>query len=45
CFSLVGLAVAVADAHPAVIKKADLVLEKKGGFGAVRELCDMILNA
>ena len=44
CFSLVGLAVAVADAHPAVIKKADLVLKKKGGFGAVRELCDMILN-
>ncbi|TFG48218.1 MAG: N-acylneuraminate cytidylyltransferase [Anaerolineales bacterium] len=44
CFSLVGFTVAVADAHPSVINKADLVLKKKGGFGAVRELCDMLLG-
>jgi N-acylneuraminate cytidylyltransferase len=43
CFPLVGLAVAVADAHPDLIQKADLVLKKKGGEGAVRELCDQIL--
>ncbi len=43
CFPLVGLAVAVADAHPLVRKQAQLVLGKKGGYGAVRELCDLIL--
>ncbi len=44
CFPLVGLAVAVADANPAVIEKAGLVLKKKGGYGAVRELCDLLLK-
>lgn len=43
CFSLVGTAAAVADAHPAVREKADLILETAGGAGAVRELADMIL--
>ena len=43
-FSEVGFAVAPADAHPDVIQGADLVLSKKGGEGAVRELCDMILT-
>jgi N-acylneuraminate cytidylyltransferase len=45
CFPLVGLAVAVADAHPEVINKAKLVLNKEGGQGAVRELCDLVINA
>jgi N-acylneuraminate cytidylyltransferase len=44
CFPLVGLAVAVADAHPDVIDQAGLVLSKNGGFGAVREICDLIAN-
>lgn len=44
CFPLVGCAVAVADAHPVVLPEADLVLSKPGGFGAVRELCDLILD-
>ena len=44
CFPLVGCAVVVADAHPAVIAAADLVLEHTGGHGAVRELVDMILK-
>jgi len=42
CFPLVGLAVAVADALPEVIDQAGLVLSKNGGFGAVREICDLI---
>ena len=42
CFSMVGLAVAVADAHPDVKEQAGLVLRKKGGFGAVREICDLL---
>ena len=44
CMRLVGCAVAVADAHPNVAAEADLVLSKPGGHGAVRELCDLILN-
>ena len=42
CFPLVGLAVAVADALPVVKDQAGLVLSKNGGFGAVREICDLI---
>ena len=45
CFPQVGLAAAVADAHPAVIQKARLILSKKGGHGAVRELCDLLLES
>jgi len=44
CFSLVGCAVAVADAHPDILPQADLVLKARGGFGAVRELSDLILS-
>ncbi len=44
CFQLVGWAVAVADAHPAVRRQADFVLTRNGGQGAVRELCDLILG-
>ena len=43
-FPLVGWGVAVADAHPEVLQKADFVLSKNGGYGAVRELCDLILG-
>jgi N-acylneuraminate cytidylyltransferase len=43
-FPEVGFAVAPVDAHQDVIRKADLILSKKGGKGAVRELCDMILS-
>ena len=45
CFPLVGCAVVTADAHTAVKKEADIILLHNGGQGAVRELCDMILNA
>jgi N-acylneuraminate cytidylyltransferase len=44
CFPLVGCAVVVADAHPDVITHADLILTHKGGRGAVRELCDKIIQ-
>jgi YrbI family 3-deoxy-D-manno-octulosonate 8-phosphate phosphatase len=42
CFPLVGCAVAVADALPEVCAQADLVLQLRGGHGAVREICDLI---
>ncbi|RUO33452.1 3-deoxy-manno-octulosonate-8-phosphatase KdsC [Aliidiomarina sanyensis] len=35
--------VAVYDAHPAVQQRADYVTQQRGGFGAVRELADLIL--
>lgn len=41
----VGLAVAVADAHPLLLPKAHYVTQIAGGRGAVRELCDLILQA
>ncbi len=44
CFEIAGCAVAVADAHPDVLPYADLVLKTPGGMGAVRELCDLILQ-
>jgi YrbI family 3-deoxy-D-manno-octulosonate 8-phosphate phosphatase len=44
CFPLVGFAVAVADAHPEVLAQADLVLTHRGGQGAVRELCELLLK-
>ena len=44
-FSLSGLGIAVADAHPLVLQKADWVTRAKGGFGAVREVCDLLLAA
>ncbi|MCU1267798.1 MAG: putative N-acylneuraminate cytidylyltransferase [Acidobacteria bacterium] len=44
CLRLAGYAVAVADAHREVLAVADLVLQACGGKGAVRELCDLILQ-
>lgn len=44
CFASAGYSVAPADSHPEVLRKADLVLKNTGGRGAVRELCDLILQ-
>jgi N-acylneuraminate cytidylyltransferase len=44
CMRLVGFSVAVADAHPSVLACADLILCRPGGNGAIRELCDLILE-
>ncbi len=44
CFEIAGWAVAVADAYPDVLRAADHVLTRAGGHGAVRELCDLILE-
>ena len=40
----VGLPIAVQDAHWFVIKHADWVSQHKGGQGAVREICEMLLD-
>ena len=41
----VGFSAAVADALDVVKKSVDYVTENKGGHGAVREICEMILQA
>ena len=38
-----GLAVAVKDAHPYLVQHADFITSLSGGYGAVRELCDLLL--
>ena len=40
----IGLPVAVANATPMVKKIAGYITEKQGGSGAVREVCDLILE-
>lgn len=45
CIEAVGVGVAVADAHPMVAAVADIVTEAVGGGGAVREICDLILES
>ena len=43
-FKSVGLGIAVADALFEVRKSADLVTKAKGGEGAVREVCELLLT-
>jgi len=40
-----GLAVAVADAHPWVAERAHWRTSRKGGDGAAREVCDLLMLA
>ena len=44
-FKIVGLPVAVADAHPEVLQYTRMQTCKAGGFGAVREICDLIFES
>ena len=44
-FMEAGLRVAVADAVEEVREEADFVTKKKGGYGAVREACELILKS
>jgi 3-deoxy-D-manno-octulosonate 8-phosphate phosphatase (KDO 8-P phosphatase) len=45
CLEIVGLPVVPADAWPDVVPLAELVLERRGGYGCVREFCDAVWNA
>ena len=44
-FNAADINVCVNDGHPMVAKNAQYVTQTKGGYGAVRELCDLILLA
>lgn len=43
CMSYVGLSIAVQDAHPSILALADYTTFTRGGFGAVREVCDLLM--
>ena len=43
CIRYAGLGIAVNDSHPSVKKAANFITKKKGGYGAVREIADLIL--
>jgi len=45
CMRAVGLPVAVADAYQQVLEVARFVTLRPGGHGAVREVCDLIVEA
>ena len=44
CMKNVGFPVCVADAHPDVFSAVQYVTSLNGGYGAVRELCDVIIK-
>lgn len=45
CLRAAGLAIAVADAHSDLDAVADWHTHQGGGMGAVREVCDLLLDA
>jgi N-acylneuraminate cytidylyltransferase len=44
CFAVAGCAAAPCDAEPEILRQADIILTRRGGHGAVREMCDLILQ-
>ncbi len=44
CFPHVGCAIVPVDAEPDVFRQADITLTRRGGHGAVRELCDILIE-
>ena len=44
-FKAVGLKIAVSDSYREILESADIVLKEAGGYGAVREACELILNS
>lgn len=44
CLKIVGIPVCVRDSHKDIIPFCKYVTRKKGGYGAVREFCDLVLK-
>ncbi len=44
CIEAVGLGICVSDGHPLVQQGANYITFTRGGFGAVRETCDLIMQ-
>lgn len=45
CVKLAGFGCAVRDAHPTLLKVVDYTTKNKGGNGAIREICDLIMKS
>lgn len=45
CFKIAGWGVAVPDAMTEALQEADHITIRSGGHGAVREICDLIINS
>lgn len=45
CLRNVGISICVADAYPEVQDAAQFITSRMGGYGAVREVCDLIAQA
>jgi len=45
CIEAAGVGVAVIDSYPQVLKIADYVTSNKGGNGAFREVCELVMHA
>jgi 3-deoxy-D-manno-octulosonate 8-phosphate phosphatase (KDO 8-P phosphatase) len=45
CFRRVGLGIAVANARPEVKRAAHYITEARGGYGAIREVAELLLAA
>ena len=45
CLRNVGISICVADGYPAARVAARFTTERPGGYGAVREVCDLIVRA
>lgn len=43
--ALAGLALCVADGHPLLARRSHYISQCRGGFGAVREACDLLMFA
>ena len=44
CLESVGLPIVVADAYPEILSISKFQTERKGGYGAVREVCDLFYS-
>ena len=44
CIVFAGIGVAVADSDPKLLAVADYITRQKGGRGAIRELCDLVMS-
>ena len=44
CLKNVAFPICVSDSHPKVLTLGKYITKTKGGFGAVREVCDLFLN-
>jgi len=44
CMKNVGFSAATASAQAEILQQADLILRNSGGYGAIREICEMIID-